>query len=224
MEIGKIKDYFEQDTQYQQSLTTKLGKYLAVFDYTNKILTVILTFFSSTNPFAHVKTDKKLVGLITSVSSLIIFLLFGVAIKLKEETKLRKKKHDRLLYLAKNKLDYVEMLISNSTKDGVIDHDEFLDIIGEKKSMILRKVKVIKSRLRLFKKDKNCKFFLFIITMVFVTSEVFAEDCIYTIKQIKMNIKNINDSVGKEIKNKFKDKPTEKQLKVCVLFMHVKML
>ena len=28
MEIGKIKDYFEQDIQYQQALTSKLSKYL----------------------------------------------------------------------------------------------------------------------------------------------------------------------------------------------------
>ena len=92
-------------------------------------MTVILTVFSSTNIFAHNKTDKKLVGLITSVFS----FLFGIVIKLKEETKLRKKKHDRLFYLAKNKLDCVEMLTLNSIKDGVIDHDEILEIIKEKK-------------------------------------------------------------------------------------------
>ena len=45
----------------------------------------------------------------------------------------KRKKHNRLLDLAKNKLDCVEMLISNSIKDGIIDHDEFLAIINEKK-------------------------------------------------------------------------------------------
>ena len=40
------------------------------------------------------------------------------------------------MYLAKNKLDCVEMLISimlNSIKDGIIDHDEFFAIMKEKK-------------------------------------------------------------------------------------------
>ena len=95
------------------------------------MLTVILTVFSSTNIFTHIK-NKQLIGLITSVFSLITSLTFGVVIKLKEETKLRKKKHNRLSYLAKNKLDYVEMLISNSVKDDVIDHGEFSLIIKEK--------------------------------------------------------------------------------------------
>ena len=52
---------------------------------------------------------------------------------MQQETKLRKKKHNKLLYLAKNKLDRTEMLISNSIRDGIISHDEFLEILKEKK-------------------------------------------------------------------------------------------
>ena len=55
MEIGKIKDYFDQEIKYQQSLTSKLSKYLTGFDYPDKILTAFLTAFSGTNIFAHVK-------------------------------------------------------------------------------------------------------------------------------------------------------------------------
>ena len=33
MEIGKIKDYFNQEIKYQQLLTSKLSKYLTGFDY-----------------------------------------------------------------------------------------------------------------------------------------------------------------------------------------------
>ena len=58
-EISKVKDYFNEEIQYQQSLTNKLNKYLTVFDYTNKILTVVLTVFSSNNIFAHIKGKKN---------------------------------------------------------------------------------------------------------------------------------------------------------------------
>ena len=37
MEIGKIKDYFNQEIQYQQNLTNKLGKYLLCLNYLDKI-------------------------------------------------------------------------------------------------------------------------------------------------------------------------------------------
>ena len=133
MEIGKIKDYFDQEIKYQQLLTSKLSKYLTGFDYADKILTIFLTAFSGTNIFTHVKGEKQLLGLITSVFSLLFCLSSGVVKKLQQETKTRTKKHNRLLYLAQNKLDCVEMLVSKSVQDGIIDHREFLAITKEKK-------------------------------------------------------------------------------------------
>ena len=133
IEISKIKDYFNEEINHQQSSTNKLNEYLTVFDILSKILTVFLTVFSSTNIFAHIKGKKKLLGLITSVFSLILSLSFGITIKLQQETILRKKKHNRLLCSCKNKLDCIKMLISNSIKDRIISHDEFLEILKEKK-------------------------------------------------------------------------------------------
>ena len=134
-ELSQIKNYFSEEIQYQQSLTNKLSKYLTVFHYSNKILTVVLTFFPGTNIFSNVK-NEQLFGLITSVFSLSFSLSFGIIIKLQQETKLRKKKHNKLLYLAKSKLDCIEMLISNSIRDGIISHDEFLEILKEKKNIM----------------------------------------------------------------------------------------
>ena len=37
------------------------------------------------------------------------------------------------MYLAKTKLDCVEMLVSKSVMNGIIDHNEFLAIMKEKK-------------------------------------------------------------------------------------------
>ena len=67
MEIGKSKDYFDQEVKYQQLLTSKLSKYLTGFDYAGKILTIFLTVFSGINIFAPVKAEKQLLGLVTSL-------------------------------------------------------------------------------------------------------------------------------------------------------------
>ena len=135
-EISQIKNHFSEEIQYQQSLTNKLSKYLTAFDYSNKILNLALTVFSGTNVFSNVN-NKQLLGLITSVFSLSFSLFFGIIIKLQQETKLRKKKHNKLMYLAKNKLDCIEMLISNSIRDGIISHDEFLEILKEKNNIMV---------------------------------------------------------------------------------------
>ena len=44
-EISQIKNYFNEEIQYQQFLTNKFSKYLTAFDYSNRILTVVLTVF-----------------------------------------------------------------------------------------------------------------------------------------------------------------------------------
>ena len=125
MEIGKIKNYLDQEIKYQQLLTSKLSKYLTGCDYADKILTVFLPVFSGANIFPHVKGGEK-----------------------KQETKTRKKKHNKLLYLAKNKLDCVEMLVSKSVMEGIIDHNEFLAIMKEKKDYDNQKNEGDKSKLR----------------------------------------------------------------------------
>ena len=71
MEIGKMKDDLEQEIKYQQYLTSKLSKYLTSFDYADKILIFFLIVFSGTNIFARVEEEKQLLGLITSVFSLL---------------------------------------------------------------------------------------------------------------------------------------------------------
>ena len=100
-EISKIKDYFNEEIKYQQSLTSKLSKYLTILDILNKILTGFLTVFSGTNIFAHVKKRNKIIGSNCFYISLLFSLSFGITIKLQQETKLKKKKHNRLLYSAK---------------------------------------------------------------------------------------------------------------------------
>ena len=51
------------------------------------------------------------------------------------------------MYLAKNKLDCVEMLISSSIKDGIIDYNEFLAIMKEKKDYEFKKHEIDGSKL-----------------------------------------------------------------------------
>ena len=43
------------------------------------------------------------------------------------------KEKTKFFYLTKNKLDCVEMLVSNSMQDEIIDHNEFLAIMKDKK-------------------------------------------------------------------------------------------
>ena len=98
IEIGKIKDYFDQEIKYQQLLICKLSKYLTGFDYADKILTVFLTVFSGTNNFAHVRGRKQLLGIISSIFSLLFCVSSGVVKNLQQETKTKKKKQQIIVF------------------------------------------------------------------------------------------------------------------------------
>ena len=84
------------------------------------------------NIFSHIK-DKKISVLDTSIFSLTSCLSIGIIKQLLYETQKRKKKHNKIFYLGKNKTDSVEMLISQAITDLNISHEEFKTIINEKK-------------------------------------------------------------------------------------------
>ena len=46
-------------------------------------------------------------------------------------TKKRKKKHNKIIVLAKNKLNTIDTLLSNTLNDSEISHEEFSNIITE---------------------------------------------------------------------------------------------
>ena len=46
-------------------------------------------------------------------------------------TKKRKKKHNKILVLAKNKLNMINTLLSSALNDSKISHEEFSNIITE---------------------------------------------------------------------------------------------
>ena len=123
IEIGKVKDYFESEIKDQQILIKKLSKYITAFDYTDKVLTVFLTVFSGTNIFVHTKDKKRLLGLITSVFSLVFCLRSGIIKKVFHETKMRKEKQINYFIWPKN-LDCVEMLVSQAIIDQIISHEQ----------------------------------------------------------------------------------------------------
>ena len=73
--------------------------------------------------------------------------------------KKRKKKHNKLLYLGKNKLDCIEMLISQSINDIIISHEEFKTIMNEKKDYDDQKQNIVDKKLNETLQIQNNVFF-----------------------------------------------------------------
>ena len=72
------------------------------------------------------------VGIAGASLTLIFIVTTGVVKKLLNITRKKKKKHNKIITLARNKLNIAETLISQALIDFDISHEEFSKIIYEK--------------------------------------------------------------------------------------------
>ena len=132
-EISKIENYFIEEINQRKSCSKKLSKYVAAFDYIDKILIVL----SATTGGVSICSFTSIVGApvgITSASFTLIFSLTrGITKKLLNITRKKKKKnHDKILMLAKSKLNNIETLISQTLIDMDISREEFITTLKKK--------------------------------------------------------------------------------------------
>ena len=71
------------------------------------------------------------VGIASASFTLIFSLTTGIVKKLLNITRNKKKKHDKILMLAKSKLNSIETLVSQALTDMEISHEEFVTILNE---------------------------------------------------------------------------------------------
>ena len=76
-------------------------------------------------------------GIAGSSLTLIFTIGTGISKSLLKVTKKRKKKHNKIIALAKNKLNTIDTLLSSALNDSEISHEEFSNIISEANLVIL---------------------------------------------------------------------------------------
>ena len=75
------------------------------------------------------------VGIADSSLTLIFTLRTGINKSLLKVTKKRKKKHNKIIALAKSQLNTIDTLLSSALNDSRISHEEFTNIITEKRCL-----------------------------------------------------------------------------------------
>ena len=131
-EINKIKDYFNSEIQERKTMSKRLSKYIVAFDYTDKLLIVL----SATSRGISIIFFRSIIGVplgIASASfSLVFSLTTGIIKKLLKITRTKKKKPNKIVMLAKNKLNSIDTLVSQALIDLEISHEEYKSVINEK--------------------------------------------------------------------------------------------
>ena len=119
----------------RQSCSKKLCEYITTFDYLDKILIVLSATSSEVCITLPASIVKAPAGIGNASFTLIFSLTTGIMKKFLSITRKKEKKHDRILMLAKSKLNSIETLVSEALIDMEISHEEFNAIIREKKYM-----------------------------------------------------------------------------------------
>ena len=130
-EINKIRDYFNNEIKERKDIIKKLNKYLVSFDYLDKIFIALSASFGTLSIASYASVVGTPAGIASSSLTLIFTVGTGISKSLLNVTKKRKKRHNKIIVLAKNKLNMIDTLLSSALNDSEISHEEFTNIINE---------------------------------------------------------------------------------------------
>ena len=116
----------------RKSWSKKLSKYVAVFDYIDKILIVLIATTRGVSICSLTTVVRAPVGIASASFTLVVSLTTGIVKKLLSTTRNKKKKYDQIFILAKRKINTIETVISQALIDMEISHEEFVIILKEK--------------------------------------------------------------------------------------------
>ena len=116
--INEVKDYFVAEIKEREIMIKRLSKYIASFDYFDKslILLSITTGSISIASFAAVIAEP--VGIVSASFSLTFSIYRGIVKKLLKTTRKKKKKCNKIVMLARSKLNSIESKISKAMMDN----------------------------------------------------------------------------------------------------------
>ena len=133
-EINKIKDYLNAEIKERKDIIKKISKCIVAFDYVDQLFITLSASFATLSIASHATVVGTPVGIAGASLTLIFTVTIGVVKKLLNITRKKKKKHNKIIALARSKLNIIESLISQALIDFEISHGEFSKITYEKKN------------------------------------------------------------------------------------------
>ena len=122
-EIILIENYFHQELNQRKSCSKKVSKYVTAFDYIDKILIALSTTSSGVCTISSASVVGTPAGIANASLTSIFSITAWIIKKSISITRNKKKKHDKILMLAKSKRDSIETLVFQALTDIEISHE-----------------------------------------------------------------------------------------------------
>ena len=146
-EINKIKDYLNSEIKERKDIIKKVSKYIVAFDYAYKVFITLSASFGTLSIASYATVVAINAGIAGASLTLIFTITTGVVKTFLNITRKKKKKHNKIIALARSKLSIIENLISQALINFEITHKEFSKIIYEKNNyeQIIDNIKSVKN-------------------------------------------------------------------------------
>ena len=132
----------------KEQMNKSLSKYIASFDYFDKSLIVLSVATGSISIASFATVIGAPVGIMSASCSLAFSITTGFVKKFLKTTRNKKKKHNKIVMLARSKLNSIESKISEALINNEISHEDFVTIINEEKKYekLKKRIKMMNSR------------------------------------------------------------------------------
>ena len=111
-EINKIKECFNAEIKERKDIVKKISKYIVAFDYADKVFITLSASFGTLSIASYAAVVGIPVGITGASLTLMFTVTTGVVKTLLNITRKKKKKHNKIIALARSKLNIIENLIS----------------------------------------------------------------------------------------------------------------
>ena len=131
--INEIKDYFLAEIRERELISKNLSKYIASLDYFDKSLNILSVLSGSISIASFATVIGAPAGIIGASCGFTFSITSGFVKKFLKTIRNKKKKHNKIVMLARSKLNSIESKISKALVDNEISHEDFETIINEEK-------------------------------------------------------------------------------------------
>ena len=148
--ISEVRDYFIVEIRERESMSKRLSKYIASFDYFNKSLIVLSATSGSISIASFATVIGAPVGITSACFSIVFLMSTSIVKKLLKTTQNIKKKDNKIAMLARSKLNSIESKISEALINSEISHEDFTTIIYEEENY-----RELKESIRMMKTQRS---------------------------------------------------------------------
>ena len=131
--INEIKDYFIAQIRERELMSKNLSKYIASFEYFDKSLIVLSVATGSISIASFATVIGAPAGIIGASCGFTFSITSGFVKRFLKTIRNKKKKHNKIVMLARSKLNSTESKTSEALINNEISHEGFMTIVNEEK-------------------------------------------------------------------------------------------